>query len=336
MTTTMPMTTLGDSGLPASRIGLGLAALGRPGYINLGHADDLGEGRDVPSMEARAASVLDEAWARGVRYLDAARSYGRAEAFLASWLEGRGIAPGDLTVGSKWGYTYTAGWRVEAERHEVKDHSLATLRRQAEETREALGGSVGLYQVHSATLEGGVLDDRAVLEELARLREDLGWKIGLSTTGPGQASTIRKAITVEVGGLRVFDAVQATWNLLEPSSGPALAEARAAGLGVIVKEALANGRLTARNLDPSFGPSRALLEAEADRLGTSLDALALASALAQPWADVVLSGASTVGQLGSNLRALGVARDDRAASALAALAEPPEIYWSTRSRLAWN
>lgn len=336
MTTTMPMGTLGDSGLPASRIGLGLAALGRPGYINLGHADDLGEGRDVASMEARAASVLDEAWARGVRYLDAARSYGRAEAFLASWLEGRGIVPGELTVGSKWGYIYTAGWQVEAERHEVKDHSLATLRRQAEETREALGRAVGLYQIHSATLEGGVLGDRAVLEELARLREDLGWKIGLSTTGPGQAATIRKAIAVEVGGLRVFDAVQATWNLLEPSSGPALAEARAAGLGVIVKEALANGRLTSRNLDPSFGPSRALLEAEADRLETSLDALAMASALAQPWVDVVLSGASTVEQLGSNLGALGVARDDRAASALAALAEPAEIYWATRSRLAWN
>ena len=43
--------------------------------------------------------------------------------------------------------------------------------------------------------------------------------------------------------------MQATWNLLEPSAGPALAEARAAGMGVIIKEALANGRLTSRNTD---------------------------------------------------------------------------------------
>lgn len=43
------------------------------------------------------------------RYYDAARSYGRAEEFLAGWLDSRGITPGQVLVGSKWGYTYTAG-----------------------------------------------------------------------------------------------------------------------------------------------------------------------------------------------------------------------------------
>ena len=33
-----------------------------------------------------------------------------------------------------------------------------------------------------------------------------------------------------------------TWNLLEPSVGPAAAEAAAAGWAVLVKEAVANGR----------------------------------------------------------------------------------------------
>ena len=47
-----------------------------------------------------------------VRYFDAARSYG-AEAFLASWLERNGLGPGEVTVGSKWGYEYSAGWRVD-------------------------------------------------------------------------------------------------------------------------------------------------------------------------------------------------------------------------------
>jgi len=37
----MERRTLGDSALLVTPIGLGLAALGRPGYINLGHADDL-------------------------------------------------------------------------------------------------------------------------------------------------------------------------------------------------------------------------------------------------------------------------------------------------------
>jgi aryl-alcohol dehydrogenase-like predicted oxidoreductase len=287
-------------------------------------------------MEAKAAEVLDLARARGIRYLDAARSYGRAEAFLASWLNSRGIDRGELTLGSKWGYTYTADWKVEADRHEVKDHSLITLQRQASETRATLGDRVALYQIHSATIESGVLDDGSVLEALAALRAETGWKIGLSTTGPRQAETIRKAISLKIDGIRLFDAVQSTWNLLEPSSGRALAEAHDQGVGVIVKEAVANGRLTARNDDPAFAASRTILEAEAARLGTTLDALALAAVLAQPWADVVLSGASTREQLESNLRALEIPWDDQVEAALAPLAEPAEEYWTTRSRLAWN
>ena len=117
-----------------SRIGLGLAALGRPGYINLGHSADLPAGHDVAAMEAHAHQVLDVAWASGVRYFDAARSYGRAEDFLGSWLRLRDISPADVVVGSKWGYIYTGGWRADADVHEVKDHSLATLRRQVGES----------------------------------------------------------------------------------------------------------------------------------------------------------------------------------------------------------
>jgi aryl-alcohol dehydrogenase-like predicted oxidoreductase len=326
---------LGRTGLTVSPVGLGLAALGRPGYINLGHAADLPGSRDVPSMEAHAYDVLDAAWQAGVRYFDAARSYGRAEAFLAGWLASRGVAPGAVTVGSKWGYTYTAGWKAQAERHEIKEHTLATLRRQAAESRELLGPHLRLYQVHSATRESGVLEDGAVLDELSRLR-GVGWRIGLTVSGPRQGETVRQALGVVVAGERLFDSVQATWNLLEPSAGPALEEARAAGLGVIVKEALANGRLTARNDDPTFAPRLQRLEEAAGRLGTGVDALALAAALSRPWADVVLSGAATADQLRSNLEALAVPWDDVAGEMARGLAERPEDYWSTRARLPWN
>ena len=305
-----------------AEIGLGLAALGRPGYINLGHGRDV-EDIAVERMERAAHDVLDAAYEDGVRAFDAARSYGRAEAFLASWLERRELAPGDVQVSSKWGYSYTAGWRVDADEHEVKELTAAQLRRQWRETSELLGDHVRLYQIHSATLDSGVLDDREVRAELAALRER-GVRIGLTVTGAHQAETIERAL--ETGG---FDAVQATWNLHERSAAGALASAHEAGLCVIVKEALANGRLTARGGDP------ALTRAARDR-GTTEDALALAAVLAQPWADLVLSGAATVGQLRSNLAARELAWDDELERRLAALVEEPAAYWAARAELPWN
>jgi aryl-alcohol dehydrogenase-like predicted oxidoreductase len=318
------MRTLGATGLPVSPLGLGLAALGRPGYINLGHHDDLRD-TGVEAMQRHAYAVLDEAYEGGVRYYDAARSYGRGEAFLAAWLKRRGLSRADVTVGSKWGYTYTADWRVDAEEHEVKDLTVQTLRRQLGETRALLGDHLALYQIHSATLESGVLDDAAVRDELARLRAD-GVLVGFTATGPRQSDTIERAL--EVGG---FDAVQATWNLHERSAGAALAAAHDAGVGVIVKEALANGRLTGRG-DGANGP----LAAAARERNTTPDALALAAVLAQPWAGVVLSGAATVDTLHSNLAALEVLWDAELEERLAGLAEPPEDYWERRAELAWN
>jgi aryl-alcohol dehydrogenase-like predicted oxidoreductase len=317
------MRKLGTTGLSVTPVGLGLAALGRPGYINLGHAGDVGD-TDVEAMERHAHEVLDAAYEGGVRYFDAARSYGRAEAFLASWLRRRGLSRDDVTVGSKWGYTYTADWRVDVEEHEVKDLSVGTLRRQLGETRALIGDHLGLYQIHSATLESGVLDDPQVREDLARLRDD-GVRVGFTATGPRQAATIERAL--EVGG---FDAVQATWNLHERSATAALSAAHEAGLGVIVKEALANGRLTAR------GDADGRLTAAARERGTTPDALALAAVLAQPWVDVALSGAATVDTLRSNLTALDVQWDAREQEELEGLAEPAEEYWKRRSELAWN
>ena len=106
----MPTATLGAEGPVVSRIGLGLAALGRPAYITSGREEDLPD-RSVAGLRTRTFSILDAAYAAGVRYVDAARSYGRAEEFLADWLADHGHA--DVIVGSKWGYRYTGGWRLE-------------------------------------------------------------------------------------------------------------------------------------------------------------------------------------------------------------------------------
>lgn len=166
----MDLHVLKSTDLMVSRIGLGMAALGRPGYINLGHAEDLNSNYDFAVMESHAHALLDVAWRNGIRYFDAARSYGAAEQFLSSWLAARAISPTAITIGSKWGYTYTAGWKTTAEHHEIKDHSLATLNKQWQESKKLLGEYLKLYQIHSATLESGVLENREVLTELARWR----------------------------------------------------------------------------------------------------------------------------------------------------------------------
>lgn len=332
----MQLRQLGRTDLKVTPLGLGLAALGRPGYINLGHAGDLGETYEVAAMEAQAHEVLDAAWETGIRYFDAARSYGRAEQFLASWLRERGIAPGEVVVGSKWGYTYTADWQVDAEVHEVKQHSLAVLRHQTGESRALLAAHLDLYQIHSATLNSGVLENRPVLDEVARLRAE-GLCVGLTLSGEKQAQTLEKALQVRHDGRCLFDTVQATWNLLEPSAGEMLQAARGEGLGVIVKEALANGRLTPRNDEPAFAHKLGILRDYADRLQTTIDALALAAVLAQPWVDIVLSGAATVEHVRSNVRAVGLTLDEGRVDALmTSLKEDPDDYWETRSGLDWN
>lgn len=324
----------GATNLSVTPIGLGMAALGRPGYINLGHGEDLQGEVTVEAMEANAHTVLDAAWAAGIRYFDAARSYGRAEQFLSSWLATRRVDPKTVTVGSKWGYTYTAGWQVEAEKHEVKEHSLAVLNRQIGESNGLLGRYLDLYQIHSATLESGVLTNNEVLARLGELR-DSGLVIGLSLSGPAQAETLRRALEVRVGGRPLFGSVQATWNLLAQEAGPALQDAHDAGWGVIIKEALANGRLTDRNEEPAFADTMRRLQQLAATHDSTVDALALKVALDQPFAHCVLSGATTAEQLTSNVAAVNL-DGSLLEDSLEAYAEPPEAYWQRRSELAWN
>jgi aryl-alcohol dehydrogenase-like predicted oxidoreductase len=176
-----------------------------------------------------------------------------------------------------------------------------------------------------------VLTNNDVLEKLADLKQT-GIKIGLSLSGATQAETLDKALRIEKKGERLFDAVQATYNLLETSAGKTLKLARQEGMGIIIKEALANGRLTERNTSPNFADKLLRLQRCADHYGATLDALALAFVLQQPWVDVVLSGATTPEQLISNIKALDIAP----LLDIEAFSEAPEEYWRERSRLVWN
>lgn len=292
-----------------TKLGLGTAALGRPEYINLHTqvADDLGESRfDREVLERHAHRVLEAAWTAGIRHFDTARSYGAGEAFLGSWLAAHPGRRDEIRLGSKWGYTYVADFRPGADVHETKDHTLETFERQWAETLEALGGPPDLYLVHSLTSDSPALDDRALLARLAELRSE-GVRVGLSTSGPDQGDVLLRALSLPDCP---FTTVQSTWNVLETSVEPALARAHDAGYLVVVKEALANGRL-----------------AESDDQATQ----ALAAAMALPYVDVVLSGASSVEQLHANLAAASYEGE-----AFDLPPESPEDYWATRKSLSWS
>ena len=303
-----------------TQLGLGLAALGRPEYLTVGHSNAVDGRFDPAALEQLCHAVLDAAWDSGVRHFDAARSYGLAERFLGSWLSRHPNRRENLVLGSKWGYAYVADFQREALVHEVKEHSVARLAEQWPQTLHDLRVAPDHYLIHSVTPDSPALGDAALLDDL-RAIADSGTRIGISTSGPHQAEVVDAAL--EIG---VFSSVQSTWNPLEPSVGPALARAHEAGWFVVVKEAMANGRLVAEDSD---------IARIADTAGVGRDALALAIALAQPWADVVLSGAATTAQLEQNVAALAV-DPELIEAADVGVAELPADYWDKRSRLAWT
>jgi len=89
------------------RMGLGMAALGRPGYINLSRSEALGgAGRSVDAMQRASNDVIDALFGLTDRpWLDCARSYGLSEKFVGEYLRDRNVDPKSVYVSSKWGYS---------------------------------------------------------------------------------------------------------------------------------------------------------------------------------------------------------------------------------------
>lgn len=308
---------------------IGTAVLGRPAYINTGSASALPAGRSHVAMRDNTDAVLDAAMAAGIDWVDTARSYGDAETFVGEWMHRRSsdatfVPP---TVSSKWGYAYVGEWRTDADVHEVKEHSVDQFRRQWAETQQRIGTVVGLYQVHSLTADSPLFDDDELIGALAELPK-ASVAVGFSTSGPRQAEAVRRALSLSVDGRPLFSAVQSTWNVLEPSVGAALGEARAAGMTVLLKECLANGRLMTEPPEP--------VATMAAGAGVGADAIALAAAAHQPFADRVILGPADSAQLRSNLLADRVELTENEWSTLWALAEPVDEYWQRRAELPWS
>ena len=85
-----------------------------------------------------------------------------------------------------------------------------------------------------------------------------------------------------------------------------------------------------------FYPLVAEIRAVAETRGTTLEKLAIAAALARPWANIVLTGAATVEQVRSNVDALALDYDAELEEQLRSVAVSSDEYWRARSSFSWN
>jgi aryl-alcohol dehydrogenase-like predicted oxidoreductase len=312
-------------------IGLGTAAIGRPQYINLRQ-----EGAPTLSLAAfrqQGIAVLNAAYDQGVRYFDTAPGYGMAEQLLIEWVQKKQDA--DIEVATKWGYTYVANFDPNASQHEVKEHSLAKLKEQWAQSQQLLPW-LTTYQIHSATLATGVLENAAVLRRLAELKTKHQLHIGLTTTGADQLEVLKRSLEVEVDGIPLFDAFQVTYNIFDQSLA-ALAETfSSSGKRLIIKEALANGRTFPNDSYPHYQKAYALLSSLAHKYEVGVDAVALRFCVDSLPAYKVLSGAANVMHLTANLQTLTFELESPEMAALQAMAIAPENYWQERKKLSWN
>jgi aryl-alcohol dehydrogenase-like predicted oxidoreductase len=313
------------------KLGLGTAALGRPQYINV--RQHTVENSDLETFRKQSFAVLEDAYNLGVRYFDTAPGYGLAEELVLEWLQTK--EDNSIEVATKWGYTYTANFDVNATVHEVKEHSLAKLKEQWNFSKKLLP-YLKIYQIHSATLETGVLENTDVLNHLLLLKREHKLKIGLTTTGTNQLEVIKKALEVTINGIQVFDVFQVTYNFLDQSLQEISGELIRQNKQIIIKEALANGRVFRNRAYPHYNEMYRTLQRLSKKHSVGVDAVSLKYCEQTITNSIVLSGASTSEQLKENLKLHTFTLSNNDIDILNGLKVTPDFYWTERKKLAWN
>lgn len=313
------------------KIGLGTATIGRPQYINLRQAAI--KNISLDGFKEKGKLILDQAYQNGIRYFDTAPGYGLAEKLLMDWIKEREYK--DVEIATKWGYTYIANFDAKAKVHEVKEHSIGKLKEQWEVSKNLLP-YLSSYQIHSATLESGVFENKAVLDLLAFLKSEYGLLIGLTASGANQIEIVEKSLEIERNGEILFDVFQVTYNLLDQSLEQLSKLLTSEQKRTVVKEALANGRIFPNQKYPHYAQLYTELEKLASKYQVGIDAIALRFCIDSIDPFMVLSGASEKNHITSNLEATKFQLNGEELITLKQFAISPEKYWSERSQLAWN
>ncbi len=312
-------------------IGLGTAAIGRPQYINIKQESQAPI--SLSAFKEKGIEMLDHAYDAGIRYYDTAPGYGLAEQLLIDWVKEKNDP--SIIVATKWGYTYVANFDPNAKIHEVKEHSLNKLNEQWEVSKQLLP-NLKYYQIHSATLESGVLENEAVLERLFQLKEKHNIKVGLTTTGSNQAEVLQKGLDVHYKGKQLFEVFQCTYNVLDQSIYELGRQIIFEEKQLVIKEALANGRLFPNEGYPDYQDLYKILEALSGKYGVGVDAIILDYCLTKLKGALVLSGANKPEYLEQNIKATKFQLSPQEVEQLTQFKTDPKMYWEERKRLTWN
>ena len=282
---------LGATGLVITRLGLGAQTIGGLGYGEQ-HWNQSG-----PALDAYIEG--------GGRFIDTARGYGASEAYVGQALAKHRLAQPRVVVCSKSGITHPP-----------------CIEGDLETTRALLGrDSLDVYYLHVPPHEPAALDQ--VLSAYERFRREGRIRhIGLSCwplDTPESCEEVRGWI--RAGRAQV---IQFPYSFTRPWVGELIAEAAAAGIGCVVRQALEGGLLSGayrpgHRFTDTANDGRAGVPDErmqevlrlVERIRTELtDAtyrtvgdLALAYALSHPGVAAVIPGGADPEQIRTNLAA---------------------------------
>ncbi len=211
---------LGRTGLGVSPIGFGAFKIGRNEGIKYPRDYDL------PDDET-ASLLLNGVFDLGITYIDTAPAYGSSEQRIGKAIAHRRR---ELVISTKVGETFESG-------RSTFDFSAAGVRDSVQRSLQRLRTNViDLVFAHSNGRDLAVLEDTDVVATLHALRDEgLVRAIGFSGKTVGGAAA----------ALDWADAIMVEYHLENRAHEPVIAQAAAAGVGVVVKKGLASGHLSA-------------------------------------------------------------------------------------------
>jgi aryl-alcohol dehydrogenase-like predicted oxidoreductase len=262
---------LGNTGLPVTRLGAGLAEIG------------------TLSDAARASEILNTALDGGINFLDTAACYGRSEEWVGRSIAHRRREYLLATKVGHWAETPgESGWTAAA----IEGSLVRSLRRMKTDY-------VDLLQLHSC--------DTELLERGEAIKALQAAKQQGKTRLIGYSGNLGTALWVVER--RLVDTIQITFNLFDHEAlAEVMPRARALGVGILVKHAIGDavwGAPIARDSNAARYQRIAqsiVGQGEIAGLPENRIAVALGFVLAHDGVDVALVGTSNLDHMHENLR----------------------------------